>query len=1005
MKEFSFIIVAILLCTSLIPVKAQLPPGFSNELVTDDLFRALAFTFLPDGQILILEKDGQMKIGGPITSVPIVLSTFMTIPDIDPSGEHGLIQIALDPDFTTNGYFYLYYTPAGDGMQNGKNRVSRFQDIGDPVSRLNSELMIWEATHSFGGCCHTGGALVFAQDGSILLTTGDDFDNQSSQDLTHSNGKVHRFYSDGSIPIDNPYYDTTPGRFNAIGQLKSIYASGLRNPFRGKFDTQLNRLFVGEVGGNNQAFAWEDLHSIQLGEAGINFGWPACGDGSTGRESNGDCSDPLYTDPIYTYPHSGSGAAIIGGVFYRAFQFPNSYHNKYFYGDYVRNWIKYIDFDQNLNVLSNTMFDENPGLMLDFEVGPDGYLYYVRVLTGSGTIIGTAEIRRYVYNNPNNTAPECISTSASPDSGPGPSLNVDFDATLVDADGDTMQYTWYFGDGNTFSGTVPASSILPTHTHLYTSMGLKQARLFVTDSFVTTACDVIPITVGIPPTSVILSPGDSSWFRGGDTIHFQGIASDPDGLLDSTNLIWYISFYNDGTIHPRQGPDTGLTTSFIIPVNNHVPFVGNTGYIATFVVTDSHGLVATQSIFLRPEKSMVNLNSSPSGLTILLDGVSKTTPFSFEELINFEFELGALDQCYQDSSFEFLAWSDSGMQVHSIIIPDSTVAFAASHTYTGNCIYCDRGVTFDGVDDRLTLTSDVIVSDDFTIEFWAKLDPGISNPDQPMGNGIDQNINFFAGRVRIYAPGTHGNDPIVANFVTPPDEWHHYTFVRENDELYLYIDGAIDQTNTSSWISDFTIALLGTTLTTTGYFAGELDEIRIWNLAKSASDILNSYDHSIDPQSTGLEAYWRFNQADGIQEIPDVTGNGYSAYMGTDTTTTSNDPVLTENSLMIIDDCDGFPSCFDHTLNGDETGIDCGGMVCLPCVILGGDCPQLLNLIGLTINENGIYQSDSLIISNNAIQNLTNVEFHSAIEIDLLPEFSVTQGVEFIAKIKDCVEE
>lgn len=208
MKNIKFILLIATLSFHCNNLFAQLPSGFTNELVTDDLYRPLAFTFMPNGQILILEKDGQIKVGGPINTLPITLNTFMTIPGINPSGEHGLIEIVLDPNFDSNGFFYLYYS----ALEENKNRVSRFKDLGDPVLRLNSEVIIWEATQPFQGCCHTGGTLAFAQDGTLLLATGDDFSNLTSQDMANSNGKVLRFNTDGSIPADNPFYDNYPRR-------------------------------------------------------------------------------------------------------------------------------------------------------------------------------------------------------------------------------------------------------------------------------------------------------------------------------------------------------------------------------------------------------------------------------------------------------------------------------------------------------------------------------------------------------------------------------------------------------------------------------------------------------------------------------------------------------------------------------------------------------------------------------------------------------------------------
>lgn len=967
-------ILVVLISTTMNKLCAQLPNGFTNELVTDDLYRPLAFTFLPNGQILILEKDGQIKIGGPITSLPISLSTYMTIPGINPSGEHGLIQIAIDPNFESNGYFYLYYS----ALEENKNRVSRFKDLGDPELRLNSETIIWEATHPFEGCCHTGGTLVFAQDGTLLLATGDDFGNLTAQDMSNSNGKVHRFNTDGSIPNDNPFYDTTPGDFNASGVLKTIYASGLRNPFRGKFDTQLNKLFMGEVGGNNQNFAWEDIHTLELGQGGVNFGWPACGDGSSGRESNGDCTDPAYTDPIYSYAHNGNGAAIIGGVFYRAFQFPIEYQNKYFYGDYVRNWVKYIEFDNNLNAISETTFDNNPGLMLDFEVGPDGNLYYVRVLTAAGSNIGTGEIRRYSFNDPNNTAPECVSINANPISGTTAPLSVDFNATVADVDGDTIHYTWDFGDGNTSSGMVPTSGIIPLITHQYTTKGEKKARLYLTDQIANTACDPITITVGQPPVAQILSPTNNSYFRGNDLITFNGQASDPDGIIDTNNIEWYISFYNGGTIHPRQGPDIGTSTSFTVPTTNHVPFVGNTGYVVSMTVTDSDGLTSTDSIFLQPEKSTITLNSNPSGLTVLLDGIQRTTPYSFDELINFKFELNGANQCLSDHSYTFSSWSDDGEQTHEISVPDINTEYLANYDEFDECIICERAVELSGLNEQLRLVNDVILSGDFTIEFWANLDLNMGSADAPMSNGAQEDINFSLGKARLYTGTFSGSDQIASNFTATPNEWHHYAFVREGTTMKIFVDGLLDKTKTITWGADFIVAKLGVAQSSVGYFDGELDEIRLWNIARNDSEILTFYDKAIEPSTIGLEAYWNFNEEFNSQIITDQTGNGHDAELGISNSVESEDPSIVFSRLInnecafnYIYDNGWFPSnpngisMLNNSLiieNGDASINN--NTYCNNIIVRPGASVHVESGSTLTLNANMTLESSSVSYSN-----------------------------------------
>ena len=248
--------------------------------------------------------------------------------------------------------------------------IARFESLGS-AAEPSSETVIWEDPEPWQHMWHHGGGLSFGPDGYLYLSTGDQVESLQAQDLTNARGKVIRIGSDGSIPPDNPFVDG-PG-----GNLDEIWAYGLRNPYRSRWDIPLTgpvppRLFIGEVGGNVQSQATEDIH---IGASGANFGWPFC---------EGDCSDPQYSDPIFYYPHSGSGASVTGGVVYRGGQFQPSQEGAYFYGDYVRGWIRYLTFDGSGNFLSDNEFETSAGLVVEIKVGPDGALYYTEIASDYG---------------------------------------------------------------------------------------------------------------------------------------------------------------------------------------------------------------------------------------------------------------------------------------------------------------------------------------------------------------------------------------------------------------------------------------------------------------------------------------------------------------------------------------------------------------------------------------------------------------------------------------------
>jgi len=328
------------------------------------------------------------------------------VTQVNVNDEHGLIEILLDPDFVNNNYFYLYWSTI-----NNRNRLSRFVHLNDSAS-MGSEVVIYETHDQFNGCCHVGGASTFLNDGTILLAVGDDFQPMLAQDMSSSFGKVHRINPDGSVPNDNPYYDATPGPFNTNGVLKTIYASGARNPFRGAYDPVENRFLFGEVGSNDHTTAWEDTHEVS---PGANFGWPFCG--SVGRDGQGMCTDPVYDDPIKTYHHNGVGASITGGFFYRNGIWPSAWEGRYFYADFVLGWIRYMEFDASGNLIDDQPIVDSsvfPGLTAEFVVklvqGPDGHMYYITLY--DDFVGATGAVHRLV--NQANQLPICDTLWSTP---------------------------------------------------------------------------------------------------------------------------------------------------------------------------------------------------------------------------------------------------------------------------------------------------------------------------------------------------------------------------------------------------------------------------------------------------------------------------------------------------------------------------------------------------------------------------------------------------------------
>ena len=459
------------------------------------------------------------------------------------------------------------------------------------------------------------------------------------------------------MPTDNPFYD------GAGPNVDSIWARGLRNPFRASYDAPTGRLYIGDVGGNSG----NSIEELNVGAAGANFGWPS---------SEGPCAAPCVS-PIYSYNHNGRDASITGGFVYRGTQFPSHYQGSYFFADYGQNWIRRLTLDANGNVTGVFNFEPADGSVdgpygdiVHLTQGPDGALYYVDLgFDDESGQFGVSKIRRIRYVQ-QNQAPVAVG-SATPTSGPVP-LAVSFSSEgSIDPEGQPLSYLWTFGDGGTSSEANPV--------HAYAQAGPYTARLEVSDGVNTTQAPPIAVNAGIAPTATIATPADGSPFRAGDVISFSGTATDPeDGSLPASAFTWSIDFLHEGHVHP--GPRLSAVTegSFTIPTSGH-DFGGNTRYRILLTVTDSDGLQDTKSIVVLPDKVNLTFETNPAGLTLYVDGIAHATPFVYDTLIGFTHTIEARAQ----GRYAFDSWSDGGAQSHDITVPTAAQTYTATYNDTG----------------------------------------------------------------------------------------------------------------------------------------------------------------------------------------------------------------------------------------------------------------------------------------------------------------------------------
>jgi glucose/arabinose dehydrogenase len=331
---------------------ATLPTGFVESPVAGGLQRPTAMAVAPDGRLFICEQAGRLRVveDGVLLAAPFVTLT------VNSSGERGLLGVAFDPAFETNGHVYVYYTATAPVIH---NRVSRFTASGN-VAVPGSEVVLMDLEPLSTATNHNGGAIHFGVDGRLFIAVGENANRANAQTLANRLGKMLRINANGSIPTDNPFYNT------ATGVNRAIWALGLRNPFTFAIQPLTGTMFINDVGENT----WEEINE---GVAGANYGWPA---------TEGPTSDLRFKSPLYAYDHS-QGCAISGAAFYNpeVATFPAEYGGSYFFADLCGGWIRRRAAGTGVV----TQFASGISQPVDLQVASDGALYYLARGTGTST--------------------------------------------------------------------------------------------------------------------------------------------------------------------------------------------------------------------------------------------------------------------------------------------------------------------------------------------------------------------------------------------------------------------------------------------------------------------------------------------------------------------------------------------------------------------------------------------------------------------------------------------
>jgi glucose/arabinose dehydrogenase len=626
------------------------PPNFYQNDIATGLANPTTFAFAPDGRIFLAEQNGKLRV---IKNDVLLTTPFVTL-NVDATGERGLIGVAIDPDFNTNKYIYLYYTTKTPAVH---NRVSRFTADGD-VALAGSELALLDLVNLTNATNHNGGAMAFGPDGYLYIAVGDNAQGlvagtgvKPPQNLDSYLGKILRINRDGSVPATNPFFNDSP----TSEPRKRIWASGLRNPYTFSIDNISGKIFLNEVG----QVTWEEINDATQG--GLNFGWPT-------EEGRNKTTNPIFVNPFYAYNHSAavttpSGCAITGGAFFSptSTKYPVNYVGKYFFQDYCRGWIYYLD--PSTASPTPTKFADGLGPnTLAISCGLDGNLYYLNRTA--------KKLVRIEYNQGFSIIEQPKSIAVN---------QREAAAFSVTVSGTGTSYQWQKNGVNieaATQSTFTIPSVQLTDAGNY-SVNVYNAEGSTIKSLVATLT-VKPVNAKPVASIVLPTKSPQAYYSAGDIVRLKGTGTDlEDGTLTNSSFSWFIDFHHDTHKHD-QPPIEGVTeTDLTIP--NEGETSANVWYRITLMVTDSQGEMGMDSVDVLPNKSDITLATFPTGLQLTLDGepfqAPQTTTSVRGMLRSFE---APSPQVIDGKTYRFVSWSNGETNtVQTVATPQNNTTYIA----------------------------------------------------------------------------------------------------------------------------------------------------------------------------------------------------------------------------------------------------------------------------------------------------------------------------------------
>ena len=326
---------------------------YELETVATDLDIPWSMVWLPDGDMLVSERSGEIlrfRDG-------IMMARLTGVPQVQRKAQGGLLDLALHPDFTANQFLYMSYSDkSGDG-KGSNTAIARARLVGNALTDFE---VIYKGAPNTTSGYHFGSRIVFDGTGHLLFSIGDRGKRDvNPQDPGRDGGKIYRLHDDGTVPDDNPFVDS-PG-----GAVPAVYSLGHRNPQGMAVNPLTDDVWTHEHGPRGG-------DEVNIIKAGANYGWPILSYGinysgtkfAEGTERKG------YASPIW---HWVPSIAPSGMTFVTSDKYPD-WQGHLLVGALKDEKLVLCHIDGEQITRAETVLD-GIGRVRDVRQGPDGFVY------------------------------------------------------------------------------------------------------------------------------------------------------------------------------------------------------------------------------------------------------------------------------------------------------------------------------------------------------------------------------------------------------------------------------------------------------------------------------------------------------------------------------------------------------------------------------------------------------------------------------------------------------